>query len=68
MLEDNKRKILDNPKVLREEIAREPAKKPKAWVFKIILILVIIGLILYLFMHPEGIQNWVNKVLENLLR
>lgn len=72
MQEDNKTEVLNKPEIIRREsmVRGEPAVKAKSrkWIFNLILMLVIIGLILYLFTHPEGIQNWVNNFFEKLLK
>ncbi len=66
---DNQKSVLEKPSILRREaIVREPVKKGKRWVFKIILILVVIGLVYYLFRHPEVIQDPVNSFFGNLLK
>jgi hypothetical protein len=57
MLEENK--PLDT--------ALEP-KKSKGWIFKLILILTVIGIVYYLFRNPEGIQSWVNDFFGKLLK
>ncbi len=68
MLEDNPKSVLDKPSILRREaIVREPVKKGKRWVFKIILILAVIFVLYYLFSHPEVIQEPVNNFFGNLL-
>jgi len=68
MLEENK-SVLDKPEILRREATlTQPVKKGKGWIFKIILIIIIIALVLYLFTHPDVIVNPVNNFLENLLR
>ena len=61
--ENNNKSVLDNPRIAQEEALLKPEapKKSKAWIFKLILILVIIGAVLYLFMNPEIITNPVNK-------
>jgi len=46
----------------------EPAKKSTGSLFKLILVLAIIGLIVYLFLHPEVIQGSANKFFNNLLK
>lgn len=60
---DQEKSVLDNPVIAQEEALLKPeaVKKSKAWVFKLILILVIIGVVLYLFMNPEIMTDPVNK-------
>jgi len=43
-------------------------KKSKKWLFKLILILIVIGLVYYFFRNPEGIQSWVNNFFGKLLK
>jgi len=62
MLED-KNSVLDNPKIKREEASLEPVKKKKRWMFKLILILIVVGVVYYLFKNPEVIMEPVNKFL-----
>jgi len=59
--------VLDKPQIVREEMVRTEPKKGKGWILKLILILLVIGLVLYLFLNPEGIRNFVNNFFENLL-
>ena len=60
MLED-KNKVVNNPELLRRQAAIEPVKKKKSGLFKFILILIIIGVIYYLWTHPEIIMGPVNQ-------
>lgn len=61
--------MLDEKKLSSEAVRKpEPATKGKTWVLKLILILIVIGLILYLFMHPEAVLNPVNEFFNNLLK
>jgi hypothetical protein len=60
MLED--KNILNKPEILRREAAlREPVRKKRGWLFKLILILIGIGLAYYLFTNPDIIIDPVNK-------
>ena len=61
MLGDNKKSILDKREILRREATLEPVKKKKRWLFKLILILIVAGLVIYLYMHPEIMRNPVDK-------
>ncbi|MBW2974966.1 cytochrome P450 [Candidatus Woesearchaeota archaeon] len=64
MLEEERKQksILDKPDILRREgTLTQPVKKGKGWLFKLILILIVAGLIYYLFTHPEIIRNPVNE-------
>jgi len=68
MLELNKvggqsKSIVDRPDLaMREASIREGPKKGKAsLIFKIILVLVIIGVVYYLFRNPDIIRDPVNK-------
>lgn len=67
MLED--KGALDNPRIAQEEALLKPeaAKKSKAWIFKLILVLVVIGVVLYLFLNAEKIQSFVNTYFNNIL-
>lgn len=61
--------ILNNPRIAKEEMLvksqLQPVKKRKWWiVFKLILFLILLLAGFYLFMHPEGLQNFVNKFFE----
>ena len=71
MLEEGKSKVVNNPQVIREEIAREnisnAPKKSKKWIFKFIFILILVGLIYYFFKNPDSIRNIVNRFFEGLL-
>lgn len=68
MLGDNKG-ILDNPRILREEaMLKEPVKKGKRGLFKLILFLIVLLLVFYLFMHPEIIRGSFDNMLGNLLK
>lgn len=62
--------ILDNPRIQKEEAAlkTEPIKKKSRWLFKLILILIVIGIVYYFFKNPEGIRNWFNSFLDKLLK
>ena len=74
--------MLDEKKLLKERLLKErllkekeealfkktPIKKSKGWMFKLILILIIIGVIVYLFMNPGTIQNLANRFIGNLLK
>ena len=48
-------------KMLESLLGPEPVKRSRAWIFKLILVLIIIGVVLYLFMNPEIITNPVNE-------
>ena len=62
MLEDNQKGVLDKPSILRRESTiDEPVKKGKGWIFKIILILIIIFVVYYLFTNPDIIMDPVDK-------
>ena len=65
MLENNK-SVLDNPEI-KSESTLGP-KKSKAWLFKLILILIVIGVVYYFFRNPEGIQSWINDFFGKLLK
>lgn len=68
MLEENK-SILNKPEILRRESTlTQPVKKRKGWVFKFILILIVIGLVYYLFTHPDVIRDPVDRFFGNLLK
>jgi hypothetical protein len=43
-------------------------KKSKEWIFKLILILIVVGVVYYFFKNPEGIQSWVNNFFGKLLK
>jgi len=54
-------KILNKPEILRRESTLEPTKKKKHWLFKLILILIVVGVVYFLFTNSELITNPVNK-------
>ena len=57
--------MLDEKELAREEIVRKPetvTTGKKRWLFKLILIIIIIGVIYYLFTHPDVIMGPVNKL------
>ncbi|MEA2037532.1 MAG: hypothetical protein U9O94_08535 [Nanoarchaeota archaeon] len=60
--EDITKKIGD----VKDVITPSPTKS-KAWLWKLILVLIIIGFVLYLFTHPEVIRDFTNKYFNNLL-
>ena len=62
---DNNKSNLGNSGV--KDTALKP-KKNKAWLIKLILILIVIGVVYYLFRNPESIQSWVNNFLGKLLK
>ncbi len=53
--------VLDKPEIVRREAAIEPVKKRREWIFKLFLILIVVGLVYYLFTHPEIVRDPVNK-------
>lgn len=58
----DKKSVLDNPEILRRETALgRPIRKKKGWMFKLILILIILAVIYYLFTHPALIRDPVNR-------
>lgn len=61
MLENNPKDVLNNPQLSRREAALEPVKKKGGWFFKFILILIVIGIIYYLWTHPEIMRGPVNN-------
>ena len=63
-------KILDNPRIKAHEELLESQKPKKGswWLFKLVLIVAIIALLFYLFMHPQKIQEFVNQFFEKLLK
>jgi hypothetical protein len=67
MLENNPKGVLNKPEIIRREAMIEPVKKKGHWLFKLIIILLILGLVYYLFTNPEVIQNFANNFLSNLL-
>ncbi|MBU0628677.1 MAG: hypothetical protein KKC75_05775 [Nanoarchaeota archaeon] len=73
MLEENQveqgKSVLDNPIIAKEEalLKPQPVKKSKMWIFKLILVLLILGVVLYLFMNSEKIQSFVNSYFNNVL-
>jgi len=70
MLDENKNSILNNPQIAREEsiLRPQPAKKSKAWIFKIILVLLILISITYLFFNTDKIQEFANNFFSNILK
>jgi len=64
MLGNKEKGILDNPEILRRESTlTQPVKKSRGWLFKFILVLIVIGLLYYLFTHPDIVRNPVDKFL-----
>jgi len=62
--------MLDDKKMVQQEenILKQPVKKKSyGWVFKLILLLVIIGVVLYLFANPSIVQEPVNDFFNGLL-
>jgi len=66
MLGDKGKSILDdNPEILRREsMLTRPAKKRGRWILKAVFGLIAIGLLYYLFKHPEMMSNPVDKFFE----
>ncbi len=63
--------MLDEKKLAMEEQVRKPetvTTGKKRWLFKLILILIIIGVVYYLFRNPDVIMSPVNKFFSNLLK
>ena len=65
---DDKKSVLDKPKILRRDVMGEPVKKKSHWLFKLILGLIVIGGVFYLFTHPEIMRDGFDKLLGNLLK
>ena len=63
--------MLDENKLAREEMVRKPetaVKGKRSWMFKAFLILIVMGIVLYLFTNPDRILDPVNKFFNNLLK
>ena len=62
--------ILNKPHIKAHEELLESQKPKKGswWLFKLVLIVAIIALLFYLFMHPQKIQEFVNQFFEKLLK
>jgi hypothetical protein len=59
--------VLDKPGIVRLEQNIQPVKAGKGWFVKVIIIIIIIALLIWLFLHPQGIQNSVNDFFNNIL-
>lgn len=61
MLEENPKDVLDRSDIARRESMVRPVGKKRHWLFKLILILIVIGGVYYLYMNPDLIMGPVNK-------
>ncbi len=59
MLEE--KNVLDRPDISRREAMVRPVGKKRHWLFKLILIVIGIGVVYYLYMNPDLIMGPVNK-------